>query len=171
MSLNITEIKKIKVNRKTLAALLGYKNENSINNLVSVHAAPRSDHNEYPLFDFIIWHREYVEKNHQAEIDRVKSEKPQDLLARRNAELKEIELQQKRKELIPFTQVQLAWLNEFQMLKMSFQGLGIKASPSLINKQTQKEVVDIIDLEVNTIFDRIAKRGLDISSSDTTNNS
>ena len=163
MSLKITEIKKIKVDRKTLAALLGYKNENSINNLVSKDGAPRVDHNEYPLFEFIQWHRDYLEKIHEAEIQKIKSEKPQDLLARRNADLKELELKEKRNELIPREQVKEAWLNEIQVIKMSFQGLGIKASPLLINKQNQKEVVDVIDLEVNTIFDRVAKRGLDLS--------
>lgn len=145
-----------------MAALLGYKNENSINNLVSKEGAPRLSHNEYPLFEFIQWHRDYLTKIHQSEIEKIKSEKPQDELARKNAELKDILIKQKSGNLLNAHLVESEWLEKENMIVSNLDGFVIKASSFLIGLTSQSEVQEKLQIEINALKTRIANTKLDI---------
>lgn len=150
--MKIDQINNITVNRKTLAEILNYKNENTITNLVTLHGAPRLKHNEYPLIEFLTWHRNYKTKLHKESLNRLLHENAKDLLDRYNIELKELDLQKRRNEFIPVKQVKVAWQFEMDLFQSYFIGFSNKIAASLINMNSRSEIVQIIEVEINKIF-------------------
>lgn len=61
MFMDIQDLKNITVIRKTIAQMLGYKNDNYTNELVKDHGASRNNHNEYPKANFELLEASKVE--------------------------------------------------------------------------------------------------------------
>jgi len=162
------DLQELKVTRKAIAELLKYKNENYINELCNDHNAPKSGHDSYPLFEFIQWYIfSYLDGKHRGEVERLKAEKPQDDLARKSAELKELLIQEKKKILINAGAVESAWLNEISVISSYLDSVSIKASSKLLNIADQKTIKEILDKEINELKVKIADLRLDIHTTAT----
>jgi hypothetical protein len=154
--MTLKEIKNIIVGRKVIADLLGYKNEKYINELEKDADLPKIKHNQYPLFDCFRWYVEYLKSNHEKEIDRVKSDKPQDDLARKNAELKQIELDRQNLRLLDREELFPALLNEYGIFKTSNEGQGARLAARLKGVGSFDEIKKIIDDDNKVIFKKLA---------------
>lgn len=172
MEINKTNrIENITVNRKALAALLGFKNDNYINSLVRLHGAPRpKQQNKYDLVSFYRWFIQYKEKQSADEINRLQNQSARDALALANIKLKDLQLADLKTNLIPRNEVNEAWSNEILFLKKQSSKLSGMVSNKLLGISDQKFITDIISNAVDNIFKNIA---LDKSSAnqDKKNNS
>jgi hypothetical protein len=154
--MTLKEIKNIIVGRKIIAELLGYKNEKYINELEKEADLPKIKHNQYPVFDCFRWYVDYLKSNHEKEIDRLKSDKPQDDLARKNAELKQIELDKQNLKLLDRDELFPALLNEYGVFKTSTEGQGARLAARLKGVNSFDEIKNIIDTDNNEIFKKLA---------------
>lgn len=147
--------------RAQVGKLLGY-HEKYINELEIKFNLPKAGFNKYNIFEVVKWFVVYTEQKHKAETERIKAEKPQDLLARKSAELKEIVIQEKNKNLINLSQVKSAWLSEINTISSILDALPIKASTLLLGISSQVKAKEILDELINEIKLKIAKLDLDI---------
>lgn len=163
MFMNIDTLKNLSVGRKEIAHVCKYTNENYINELVSKGAPKNSEHNSYPLIDFIQWHIDYLKENFDREVERIKSEKPQDNLARKSAELKDLLIREKRGELGRISSFKDAWLNEMLVVNSELDGFPIKAASNLLGIDNIKDMKEKLVDEINKIKTKIAKLKLHTS--------
>src|SRR3989337_1983953 len=122
------KINLIIVSSEDLTKILPIKNRNYIAELVRDHNFPRDTHNQYPLIDFIKRYVEYQDELCEKKILKIRELKPQDELARKSAELKDLELKEKQKKLIDSSIVNFAWLNEIHIINTELDGFSIKIS-------------------------------------------
>lgn len=132
MFMSIDELKNITIGRKELAALLGYT-ENHINYLVVKEKAPKNnEHNSYPLIEFLLWHSVYQVKIKSDELEKLRKEKPLDRKIAAEANLKELELEERNGNLIKKDQVESLYLNTQTIIISSFDGWLVKIGPQLL---------------------------------------
>jgi len=151
------DIEKLNIGRKQLAKIYNYS-ENHINLLVKKYGAPKNTgHNSYPLVDFIRWHTNYLDEQHKEGLQKIKSDKPQDVLAIKSAELKDLLIREKRGELVLATDVEDSWLNEIAVINAGLDGMAIKAAPHLLGIKSVKKMKDKLIIEINKVKTKIAK--------------
>jgi len=143
--------------RKEVAELLGFKNEKYINELESEFNLPKEDFNKYELKKVIHWWTRYTAEKHLKEVDKIKKEKPQDELARRQARLKEIEIKEREGNLIEYDLVKWAWVEEYKLLDELLSSISVKLASQLLHKTNLNEVRTIIDNEVKKLKEKISK--------------
>lgn len=139
------------VTRKILAEILSVS-ENYINEL----GVPKVAYNQYNLVDCVKWYLKYLDDMNKKAIERVKQEKPQDDLARKSAELKQLQIDEARGRLIDKDEVFDAVLTVIQIIIANIDVLAIKASPLLVGLN-QKEIQSLLEKEINDIKTKIAK--------------
>jgi len=143
------------VARRELAKILGYGDEH-INRLTADYGLPKAIRNGYDLIEIIRW----LKKRHKEEIDDMSKDKPQDLLARKSAELKDLQIQEKKGELLDKFEVSAAWINQLQIIKGTIQGLAVKLSTKLPCEP--KLTIEIAEKEIAVLLNKISNTKLEI---------
>jgi hypothetical protein len=153
----------IKVGRKDIAEIFGY-NEKYINELVKEKGAPHGDdHNEYNLIKWIQWNIIYIKKQYEAELEKIKATTPQDLLASKNAILKDLDIREREGELVIADSVRASWLNEQQMIKSNVDLCEINLKQRIKDVAENKEKEEIITSEFIKLKNKIANSTVSIS--------
>ena len=132
------------LSRKDLAELFGYKNEGYINELEKDYGLPKVDWNKYELSACLKWFLQYKEEIHQKEIEKTKAAKPQDDLARKNAQLKQLEIEEKTGLLIDADLVRNAWLNEVTIFVSALDTILADAQIQIKHPETIEILRNII---------------------------
>ena len=154
--MTIDQVKSINVGRNVLADIFGVT-ENYINELVLKSILPKNDfHNSYPLYDCLKAFLIYQEKKFNNKIEAVKSEKPQDLLARRNAELKAIQIEKEKNNLFPADEVQRLYLSTLAIIINELESFPIFISVDIMGINDQKVLIDIVKEKVTVLRTKIA---------------
>lgn len=142
--------------RKELSKILGF-NDKYINELEREYGLPKETWNKYDINKMIPWLMEYKDTIHKKNIEKIKSDKPQDVLAIKSAEYKDLLIREKRGELVPATAVEDAWVNEISVINAELDSFPIKAAPNLLGVKTVKKMKDKLIIEINKIKTKIAK--------------
>lgn len=109
-------------------------------------------------YDFIL----FTKCRHQeilTELDKIRRDKPQDALALKNTELKELQLQRELKKLIDADEVARAWTDEIQIIIANVDGIYPKMA--LMLDETQKIKLREV---TNKTKEKIAGTTLDIQT-------
>ena len=145
----------ITVSRKEIAEIFGY-NERYINELVKDKGAPREKHNKYNLVAWIRWHIKYVEDKHKADLEKAKASTPQDILATKNAILKDYDIKEREGELVNAEAVRISWLDEMRMIQSNVDLLQITLKQRLQDIDDNAELNNIITDEFIKVKKKIA---------------
>lgn len=89
---------------------------------------------------WIQWFVQHCNKQHEKAIAEAKVEKPQDNLARVNAEIKNIELQKRKGILIDRTECAMAWYDAMKILESNLTGLERRLASAYAAKRTEIEI-------------------------------
>ena len=141
-----------------LAKLFGIHNENYLNELVRDFGLPQIDNNKYDWNECLKWFIKYQEMKHNKAIEKIKSDKPQDDLARKNARLKQLQIDELEGRLVDVDLVKDYWNIELSTLRTSLRGLGGVLATRLLKINDQSTIKIIID-------EAIDKRLLDVANS------
>lgn len=155
------KITEIIVTTKELAELFGYS-EKYISELVSAHGLPKSGHNQFNLTACIKWILKYSKELFEREVEKIKSTKAQDTLALKNAEYKDLLIKEKNGQLISKDDVMTEWLNELNIIIANLDGFPFKTAALLRSLSDEKEIIKILESEINKLKSRIAATKLDI---------
>lgn len=143
------------VGSEELARILGFKNRNYISELVKDKGMPKEDWNKFDLYKVIPWFLQLKEEQYKDEIRKVRAEKPQDDLARKSTELKDLQIQEMKGALVDKEQVLAAVLSLIGVLKSAFKSLSPKVAPQLTSEADVKVIRKKIDEEVTRIFRKV----------------
>lgn len=155
------ELEKINITTKQLASLFGVS-EKYLSELHIKKGMPNAGHNSWPLLLCITWRFNDLKKSYEEQLEKLKSEKSQDLLARRSAELKEMQIEEKKKTLVSRAEVAEKWFAEVSMINNNLTGLPIKMAPRLKGKTDEREIIEVLDEELNKLKAVIAKQELEL---------
>jgi hypothetical protein len=155
------ELNEINIRRLQVAELFGL-DEKYINELVSSHGLPKEGHNEYNLVKCLKWFVAYKDELHIRECNRIKQEKPQDHLARKSAEKKDLEIQIMQNKLIEADTVRMAISNIFILLSQWLDTMGVRLAPLVIGKTEKKEIQNLINEEAVKIKLEICKMPVEL---------
>jgi len=146
-------IKEITVTTSDLADLIDVSDK-YISQLVLDHNYPKEGHNAFNLYKFIKKRFQHLEEMCNDRIVKIlREETSKSRLERANAELKELELQEKRGQLIDSNHFKDALENEAHIFIKGLDILNVKLGQvlSLDEKQSQ-----LIEKEINSIREQIA---------------
>jgi hypothetical protein len=119
-----------------------------LNRLVKEYGMPRIAHGEYDLVKCVHWYIDYLKK--QIEEARAGGESLTDAklrLTRKNADLREIELQEKLKELLPYKIVSDILFKGVQNFSKTSDSIGIRNAKLLFRAKSEKEIIKILNAE------------------------
>ena len=150
-----TELKKITATTNELAKLFGVVPK-YVSELVTLRGMPKVKHNTFNLIECVKWRFADLENIHKKECEKLKADDPTKDVARKNAELKEFQLQEIRKNLLPADKVKSDMIIFLTTIKTGVNGLGAKVGPRLKNENDVKKIIRTIDAEVNNILNRIS---------------
>lgn len=153
---------KIIVNTKQIAEAFGVA-EKYISELHRVNGMPKHGYDEWDLIECFQWRLNDVKRAGDEKINSIKSERSQDLLARRSAELKEITILEKQRQLVNRSDVQSAWLSELSIIINNFKGFGIKIEPIIAGVEDRKKIINLIDIEIDKILESISTYKLEVA--------
>lgn len=145
-----------------IADILGYK-RNYISELVNKHGMPKKGFNKFDLREVIPWHIQHMNKIHVEEIEKIRSDKPQDELARKQAKLKQMDIEERQEKLIDADLVRMAWLNEIKVFDLNIDSIeatliiGLKSLLTNVEKGNE-----IIRNTVKKTKEKIANTEIDI---------
>lgn len=157
-------IKKIKVTTAELADLLDVS-EGYISQLVLEHGYPKEDHNSFKLFDFVQKRFAHLKEMCDDRIKKLREENSKSRLERVNAEIKELDLAEKKNLLIPYDLVLDAWLEQIQLTVSKVEFFPSKVAPLLLGITDQKEMFRLLTDEVIKLRIEIANSKLRIDKS------
>jgi len=156
------EIKESKlISRKEVAELLGYKNDKYINELELSNGLPKEDFNKYNIYKVVKWFIDYKEKLHRNEIERIKNVKPQDHLASKSAEFKELLIEEKKRNLLRKDEVAQKWIEEIQIINNALTGFPIKVANKIVGITDEQKIIEIVSEELNKVKENISKTKLE----------
>jgi hypothetical protein len=127
-----------------------------LNDLVKREELPIEKFNTYDIRKVFIWNKKRYEKR----IDDCSKDRPQDLLAARSAELKQLQIQEKKGELLDKFEVSAAWINQLQIIKGTIQGLAVKLSTKL--PCDPKLTIEVAEKEIAVLLNKIANTKLEL---------
>lgn len=160
---NIENISDIKLTRKQLSELFGYKNEKYINELERDFGLEKDAWNQYDLKKSVEWFINYKENIYAKEIDKIKADKPQDDLARKQAKLKQMDIEEREGRSIDSDLVRMKWLDEIKVFDLNIDSIEATLIISLKNLLTDVEKGnEIIKTTVRKTKEKIANTELDI---------
>ena len=147
-------IKNLIVGREELAEIFGYSDK-YINELVDLHAMPKEDgFNRYNLFDCTKWWIAYQKKVQKNAIEKAKSLKPSDVLAEKNAILKQYEIDIAAKKLIDIDIAEKVIIGIIELFKNSLE--TIEADYRIRTKGiTDEETYLQLNEKLNDIINKI----------------
>lgn len=151
------KIKEIIVTTADLAELFGVADK-YISQLVLDHGMPKEGHNQFNLFLSITWYLAYRDQLADKRVEKIKADLSQarsrkDLA---DADLKELELAEKREALIPFDIVRENAINKASIYVKSLMQLETKLIPLLEQVQDKSEFGIIIRKEIEKIRNQVA---------------
>lgn len=152
----MTKIKEVIVSTGELAGLFDVADK-YISQLVLEHGLPKIAKNKFNLYDCVKWRFGYLNENHKQEVERIRSDKPQDILAIKSAEYKDLLIREKRGELVQASLVGDSWLNEVSVINAELDGFSIKAAPNLLGIKNVKTMTRKLAKEINKVKTKIAK--------------
>ena len=150
----MVDIQNIVVTRKQLAEILGYENEASVTNLVSLKGAPKVGYSEYPLIDFLKWYIRFLKASHKKKLEKSKTWASE--VNRYNAEIKKLQLQEKKKELLPKDEVEQTFLFANKIIIDTLEGMPAKVAAKLVGIDDQKKMTDELKKIVGELRDFVA---------------
>jgi hypothetical protein len=153
-------LKNIILTSEAAAAILAY-DKRYLSECVTDHGMPKLDYNQYSLFDIVIWKYARLESLHKKELDAARSADTKGRLDTVNAEIKELELAEKRKQLIPVDRFIEAMENEAAIYVRGLEVLQTKLKTIL---NLPAEQTDLIEKEINSIRTQLGKLPADISA-------
>ena len=160
---NIENISDIKLTRKQLSELFGYKNEKYINELERDFGLEKDAWNQYDLKKSVEWFINYKENIYAKEIEKIKADKPQDDLARKQAKLKQMDIEEREGRSIDSDLVRMKWLDEIKVFDLNIDSIEATLIISLKNLLTDVEKGnEIIKTTVRKTKEKIANTELDI---------
>lgn len=98
----------------------------------------------------------------EEQLDQVRRDKPQDTLALKNAELKDLMLQEKLKNLVDANQVSDMFSEAISIIISNIDGMPIRLAPQLISRGNIKEILKILEDNFNKLKETIAKTGTEL---------
>lgn len=157
----MTKIKEVIVSTSELAKLFDVSDK-YISQLVLDHGMPKVAKNKFNLYDCVKWRFDYNEEIYEDRLKKIREENTKSRLERANAELKELELAEKRGSLIPAESVERAKLNDAIIYIKSLDALKTKLPPVLLGAKTEQDISKIIEKETDSIRTQIADLPADI---------
>ena len=155
--MDIKELEIIEVSPKILCEILDFENSNYLSELVKDHGFVRAAHGKYPLVKNIKRKIEYQKELHQDEIKKIREqESTRTRLERVQAEIKELELAEKKLSLIPVTDLDIVMTNQAQIYIKSLNALKTKLVPLLVHATTEAEIFKIIETETDKISEQLS---------------
>lgn len=162
MAEEVLKKKVIKVNSKQLINLFGYKNTNYIYELVKLQGAPgQCSRNQYDLIEWLRWYKTYRDRMLEKKLNEIREASPQDLLASRNHELKELTRQNLLGELVDKKEA----LEYFELEKIRFLKIfneAVKKISILLSKQDQHNKESTFEIETEKLRSQLKNLKLDI---------
>jgi len=155
-------MEKIIVNTATIAQLFGVS-EKYISELHLKHGLPKHGHDAWDLSLCVPFRLEQLKKMYESQVDNIRKEKSQDILALKSAELKDLTIQEKKKLLVNRMDVQTAWVTEIKMIIGKLEGIAPKLAPKVKGKTDETEIISIVTDELERVKDNIANTKLDIA--------
>lgn len=153
------ELKGKFIGRKELAELLGYKNEKYINELEGTYGLPKEGYNQYDIKRVLEWYIGYKNKQFEKQLSEMKGETPQDLLARRSAELKELQIREKNAGLVVKELVKEMWFDELNVIISNMDGFCAAMAPVLKGENDEGRVYELLEKGMNELKERIMVSG------------
>ena len=146
------ELNKIIVNTKQLANLFGVS-ESYISDLVTDHGMPKLAFNQFNLIDCVKFRFSHLEKIFQDQKNKLRDLTNRGRLDAANAELKELELQEKKGSLVLVQEVEMVLKNEALLYKKGLESLSgkLKFDMNLTPEQTE-----ILSKNINDILNQLS---------------
>lgn len=161
--MEIQHLKNVTVSSEVISEVLNL-NKKYISQLVREKKFPKASHNSYPLIEFIqrfIEYKNELNENEKRKIRELVSNR--DRLEKAQADLKEIELEEKQKKLIPSDEVESVMLTAAQVYVKGLEAFETTLPPILVNAKDQSEITAIIRdavfsnrTQIADIFERAA---------------
>ncbi len=149
------ELKEIMISTSELAELFDVSHK-YISQLVLDHIMPKATHNKFKLYECVKWRFVYNEKICENRLKKIREENTRSRLERANAELKELELAEKRASLISADSVEKSKMNDAIIYVKSLNALNTKLPPVLIGAKTEQDISKIIKKETDSIRNQLA---------------
>lgn len=150
--------------RKEVATLLGYKNEKYVNELEREYGLPKEEWNKYDIKKVVEWFIGYTDSMHRKEIQKLKSENPQDDLTRTNQKLRELQYQVRMGDLVEKAEVEYKWVNEVKTFNKALRVVPNKIMPKLkpLFKTPEDAItaLKIIAEEINEPCNRLSETSI-----------
>lgn len=147
-------LKEVTVSTKDLATLFGVASK-YISQLVK-KGMPNEGHNKFNLYECVKWRFEDNEKIYQNDKKKIREENTKSRLELANAELKELELAERRGSLIDSKEVYQSKMNDATIYVKGLDALGTKLPPVLIHAKNEEEISTTIKKETDNIRNQIA---------------
>jgi len=128
-----------------------------ISELVQDQGMPKLKHNQFDLVDVLRWHREYKLAEKDRIIKKLQDDDPQKDLARKNAEKRELELQEMRGEIVFVDQLKPAWLSQIKIIVQKLDGFPAKTAPLLKGLGTIPEIKKVLTNNINKVKEDISQ--------------
>lgn len=144
------------VNKATLSRILGVS-ERSLTDwqkeeppLPVIYAGDRGEANEYDTVEVIRWVVDRALRKAQVET-------PRDRLARVQADMVELELAEKRRDLIPGSEIEPAWAAQMVEVRQAFRAMPANIVPLLAHMDSDADAMRAaLDDTVDDILTRLA---------------
>ena len=136
-----------------------------VSQLVIDHGMPKLDHNSFNLFTCVKWHIEYKEKSFIKKLKEAREENTRSRKERVEAELKELELEEKKLNLLPAGPVAESKRNDAIIYSRGLEALETKLPPLIMGSTSVSEIAAIIRKETHSIRKQISELPADIHES------
>jgi phage terminase Nu1 subunit (DNA packaging protein) len=142
------------VNKRDLAEILG-TSERSLTNwqkqgMPILREGERGESSEYSTADVIKWRIDWLLKKHQQE------ETPRDRLARRQAEMLEIDLAERRRESIPAPEIGPAWTGFVIASRQALRSMAADLTPALALLEGADPMRDLLEEAIDEALRNLA---------------
>lgn len=133
-----------------------------ISELVQDHGMPKIRHNQFDLIQVLRWYHEYKLAEKDRVIKKLQDDDPQKDLARKNAEKRELELQEMRGEIVSKELAMQTWLTLTKIIVQKIDGLPVKLSVKLKGLNDIATIKKIIIDDINKLKAEISDTRLSI---------
>lgn len=159
----MNDIKKIIVTTAELADLLDVVPK-YISQMINDLGYPKAiGHNAHNLYEFLKYHFSYQERKCDERVEKIRKEKPLDRKIAAEANLKELELEERNGNLIKKDQVESLYLQTQTILISSFDGMLVKIGPQLLGindiQTMQNKLKELGNEHKKQISDLLIKAG------------
>lgn len=142
--MQLENLKNVSVDVETLSELFSLS-KSYISELSRKKGFPKSSYNSYPLFEFTQRFLEYKNELFEKEKRKLRElTSSRERLEKAQADLKEIELGEKQKSLVPVQEVESIMLTAARIYVKNLESLETTLPPILINAKDQIEIAVII---------------------------